>query len=134
MKHLLFAIGMCDLMCAAAFAGTAEDDARVKQQVAGTWQAPEVVANGLRIHGQTMFHADGGFDGDAFFVGAQTTVTVKVSGTWTVRRGFLVEQVKQCSNTNAVPVGHVTKDEIISIDSTQLTYLAESGKILTRRR
>jgi hypothetical protein len=97
--------------------GCGHRDAKLRQQITGTWPIPP--------SGSIAFLADGTFHFTNSYVSTNTTLTWTSDGTWNVRDGFLITTVtnSMAENTDAKPrVGEISRAKINFVDEHNLAY------------
>ncbi len=101
-------------------------DAELTKLLAGNrWEEEHKLANGDVGKGVTGYRADGKFSGYAVWkrtVDRQVgLLEVKITGTWKVMNGLLIETVETCVPPTLLQKGHTTKDKILAADAKSVT-------------
>jgi hypothetical protein len=102
-------------------AGCGGHDAKLRQQIAGTWPVPP--------SGSITFLSSGCFHFTNSYVSTNATMTWTSDGTWEVRDGFLITTITNsiASGTDEkAQVGQTSRSKINFIDEHNLCYGDES--------
>lgn len=132
MKTFLFAVfsllitGLASVL--AAEPKNMPSDFEIRQQVVGTW-----TVDMPPIKGTVTIASDGRFISQGTINLANNTLNIRYEGSWRIEDGILIEEITK-SDSELLPVGHITRDKIIHINDNELVYLTESGKTITRER
>jgi hypothetical protein len=103
-------------------------DPEFRQQVVGTW-----IVDMPPIKGTVTIIAGGRFFSQGEINLANDTIEIRYEGAWRIDSGILIEEIMK-SNTELLPVGHVTRDKIIRVNDQELVFQTEAGKTVTRKR
>ncbi len=132
MKTFLFAVfsllitGLASVL--AAEPKNMPSDFEIRQQVVGTW-----TVDMPPIKGTVTIASDGRFISQGTINLANNTLNIRYEGSWRIEDGILIEEITK-SDSELLPVGHITRDKIIHINDNELVYLTKSGKTITRER
>jgi len=102
-------------------AGCGGRDAKLRQQIAGTWPVPP--------SGSMTFFAGGSFHFTNSYVSTKATLTWASDGAWEITDGFLITTITNsiASGTDEKPqVGKTSRSKITFIDEHNLCYGDES--------
>lgn len=128
----LLAIGLTFVRPAFASHEQLTDDG-IRQKVVGTWIVDRQSSNGLSIEGTVKILSDGSFVSKATLILGEKKQEDGYEGTWQVMSGYLIETITKTSS-KIHRVGKITRDKIIHVDNSELSYLTESGDVVTRKR
>lgn len=103
-------------------------DSEIRQQVVGTW-----TVDMPPIKGTVTIVSDGHFISQGTINLANDTLNIRYEGSWRIEDETLIEEITK-SDSELLPVGHITRDKIIHINDKELVYLTKSGKTITRER
>jgi hypothetical protein len=117
--------------CAQSAAQHADTEA-IRKGIVGTWSVDKR-SPAVSLIGESTIRPDGSFVSTASMVHAGESHDVRIEGTWTVENDVLVETVIR-SNVPEIPIGHITRDEIISVDEKRLVFKTERGKEVVESR
>lgn len=112
-------------------------DAEITKTLAGKrWEEEHKLANGDTVKGTTGYRDDGTFISYALYRrvvnGKDGFLEVKLTGTWRVKDGTLIETV-ELSNQPSIKKGDATRDKIIAIDDKSITVKTEKGEQFIKR-
>lgn len=105
----------------------------VKEALIGKWHLDTEVG-GVRVKAVTEYKADGTFQSDATVVMDGETTKMAVKGTWKFDGTKLVTTVTDSDTPDLLPVGEVSKDEILELSETILSYRDEDGLVVRETR
>jgi hypothetical protein len=109
-------------------------DAEISKLLVGKWAVEEGAEKGPKIKGANHYKKDGTIEAEATIEAGGETLKVTLSGTWKVMDGLIIATVTKTSAPELIKEGHVSKDQVISIDDKMLRYKTERGKESTRKR
>lgn len=109
-------------------------DAEISKLLIGKWVVEDGTEKGPRIKGTNHYKEDGVLDTEATIEANGKTIKVTLSGNWKVKDGIIVATVTKTSTPELIKEGHVSKDQVISIDDKMLKYKSEKGKESVRKR
>jgi hypothetical protein len=104
-----------------------------RESLVGTWYL-DMELGGVRVQGATEYKADGTLQGRARFAMEDETIDLAVKGTWKLDGKTITTTVTQSSNPEMMPVGEVSKDEILELTASTLRYRDEEGQVVTETR
>lgn len=87
-----------------------------------------------RVKGVTEYKADGTFQGSATVVVEEETTELTVKGTWKLDGKTLATTITESNNPDFLPVGEVSKDEILELTASTLRYRDEDGLVIRETR
>lgn len=105
----------------------------VKEALIGKWHLDTEVG-GVRVKAVTEYKADGTFESDATVVMDGETSKMAVKGTWKFDGTKLVTAVTESDTPDLLPVGEGSKDEILELSETILSYRDEDGLVVRETR
>ena len=119
-KPIVFALGLL-------LTGCSRHDAKLADQVAGTW---------MSAHTVWTLSPDGSFHSHLAGTNAGIIKEAVYDGTWSVQDGFLVTTITQRSSqnlTNLASIGQVDHQKIVRLDSTRLVLSDGLTNTYTRK-
>jgi hypothetical protein len=108
-------------------------DTGIRQKIVGTWIVDSHSPSGSSMKGTVIILSDGSLVAKVTIIRKNSEEDFEYEGTWQVKDGFLIETVTRSHSRLAVK-GHVTRDKIIRLDTHELAYQTETGRIVTRKR
>lgn len=114
-------------------AAPAAAPAIVKEALIGKWHLDTEVG-GVRVKAVTEYKADGAFQSDATVVMDGESTEMAVKGTWKFDGNALITTVTESDTPGLLPVGEVSKDEILELSETVLSYRDEDGLVVRETR
>lgn len=114
-------------------AAPAAAPAMAKEALIGKWHLDTEVG-GVRVKAVTEYKADGTFQSDATVVMDGESTEMAVKGTWKFDGNALVTTVTGSDTPDLLPVGEVSKDEILELSGTTLSYRDEDGLVVRETR
>ena len=108
-------------------------DADLAKRIVGKWSEEEQLQGGGTSKAMTTYRKDGTFTGEGTITRQGKSLTVKVSGTWKVTDGTLIETVEKCEPA-LIPKGKIFKDRILSVTDKVLKVKTEKGKEIVKMR
>ena len=127
----LFALAV--LLIPAAAPARLPSDAELTKAIEGKWSIEATLDNGLMGKGITAFRIDGVLQGLIIWTKKEGTLTVKLTGTWEIKDGEIVQVVETCEPPT-LKKGHTSRDKIISLDAMRLKIKDEKGKVHEMKR
>lgn len=112
-------------------------DADFNENVPGTWQfAMTNSRNGEWVTLMSTYQRDGTALWDGVMHLEARTQSIRGTGVWRVEHGFLCTVATNSTGdlTEGVPLNKLCRDQILDVDSIQLSYLNRSGKTNTVKR
>jgi hypothetical protein len=99
----------------------------------GTWHL-DMKTGGAGVKGITEYKADGTFQGRATFVLEDETTELSLKGAWKLDGKILITTITESNNPEFLPVGEVSKDEILELSASTLRYRDEDGLVIREVR
>lgn len=124
------------LVVAFTLSARAEDkkptDDEIKKLLPGKWSYEEDMM-GVKVVASSTFKKDGTFEGEANIDAKGKEIKIKVSGSWEVKDGKLIETIKK-SDSPFAKEGKMSTDTILAIDEKSYKFKSESGREVTVKR
>lgn len=102
-------------------------DAEIKRLLVGKW-FEEIDDEGVKAKATSHYKKDGTFATDGTFDDGKKSLRIGASGTWKVSDGAIIRTVTKTSVPELINVGHVGKDQVLSIDDKVLKCKWENGR------
>jgi hypothetical protein len=104
-----------------------------KEALVGTWYL-DMEVGGVRAQGATEYKADGTLQGRARFTTEDETTDLNVKGRWKLDGRTLTTTVTESSDPEMIPIGEVSKDEILELSASILRLRDEDGLVTMETR
>jgi hypothetical protein len=118
---------------APAAAPPASTPAIKNADLVGTWHL-DMAMGEAKVKGHTEYKADGTFQGRATLVVEEETTELTVKGTWKLDGQTLATTITESNNPDLLPVGEVSKDQILELNASTLRYRDEDGLVIRETR
>lgn len=105
----------------------------MKDALIGKWHL-NMEVDGVRVKAVTDYKAGGNFQSHATVVMDGDSTEVAVKGTWKFDETTLVTTVTESNSPDMLPVGEVSKDEILELSANTLRYRDEDGLVVRETR
>ena len=123
-----------------------DKDAELAKALVGTWKGSGRY-RGIDMSHRTTFNPDNSFieyqtmkaNRDVMLakqlrLNKGESISVKLTGTWWVKGGYIHFFVKSSTNTKAYPIGHSSSQKILSVGSNTSRFKSDDGSISTDYR
>ena len=104
-----------------------------KTDLVGTWHLDMALGETI-VKGRTEYGADGTMRGNATIVLEDDTIELTLKGTWEIDGTTLITTITESNNPELMPVGDVSKDEILELTPSTLRYRDENGLVIRETR
>ncbi len=104
-----------------------------KEALIGKWLM-DMELVGVRVKAVTEYKAGGSFQSRATVVMDEESTEMAVKGTWKLEGTTLVTTITESDSPDFLPVGEVSKDEILELTATTLRYRDEDGRVVRETR
>ena len=98
-------------------------DTEATRLLVGSWTRDDPAF----VTGMTL-KVDGTFTSEGTFATRNGPITIKVEGKWHVKDGILVEELTRSSHPNIVPVGHISRDTLLSVTQKEYRFRTVDAK------
>jgi hypothetical protein len=106
-----------------------QTDAEISKLLIGKWAAEEP-----KIKGVNHYKKDGTLDVTGTLTLGDQSLKIVISATWKVSDGMIIATVTKTNVPELIKEGHVSKDQVISIDEKLLKFKTERGDEKVRKR
>jgi len=109
-------------------------DSRIRQRLVGQW-SDVIQGDAVTVKSTDTYVSDGTFavEGEIHPKDG-TPFTVKVDGHWEVKNGVVISTVTRSSDVSLVPVGTITRDRVLLINSKEFHCVTEAGRLSKQLR
>lgn len=114
------------------FAGTPPDtsDSFYRKTIVGSWKI-QIKGGGIELNAVDTFQKDGQLIQKGKVETGKGTIGLDFTSEWKIENGVLISTVTSASHPDLVPVGFVTKDKIIFMDTDTFKCVTEKGELET---
>lgn len=105
----------------------------VKESLVGNWHL-DMEVDEVRVKAVTEYKAGGTFQSHATVVMDGESNEMVVKGTWKLDGNTLTTTITESDSPDLLPVGEVSKDEVLELSATVLRYRDEDGLVVRETR
>jgi hypothetical protein len=105
----------------------------VNAALVGSWHL-DMEVGGARVKGVTEYKAGGTLQSRVTVVVEDETIELTMKGTWKLDGAILTTTITESNHAEYLPVGEVSKDEILELTATTLRYRDEDGLVVREIR
>jgi len=129
-KCLVFATLM--LVCSISNAESLTDS-QLKSLIVGKWKV-EFQDGPVKVDAIDHFTETGKLISKGIVLLNGQKIELEMSGVWEIKKGFVKATLQKTNRPDMLPPGHISTDQILSIDKNTYKYKNESGKIRVYKR
>jgi hypothetical protein len=130
---ILVVMGTVSYFSLDAEAGQASDE-QTRKLIVGSWVVSKKDLKYPKNRSITKYGADGSINFIGYLDYKCQKVAITVIGRWQVVRGKLFIDVTASSNSQAMPIGFNTVDEVLSISADEMILKSNTGEMQYRSR
>jgi hypothetical protein len=119
------------LITATIYADNSKNDSAFSKKIIGKWQQ-SVKQGQISLNAILIYKKDGSLDSTATMTINKKQNKMTISGTWEVKEGYLITIIKSKSKNVPLPIGHISKDQILKLTDSTFTYKTAQGKTETQ--
>ncbi len=124
---LIFVFAVVGIRAATVPKPPLASDEALTRLLVGTWHLRINAKDKITVSGSCTFGSNGRFTGEVRISGE--LLKDNFEGKWRIADGILIEEITKSPNPEIIPVGYVSKDQILLLEGNALETRAENGNI-----